>query len=134
MTARYYVESFHVNIGLGDAAIHVLAKEESTPKTRTAEKIVWIDGGKGGDATMKRFWQTVTDIKKRYSNLDGSGKEFKFDAIVITHFDQDHHGGFVTAARKKNSELISACRTTDPITKLFCPDTSCHHLNEFPGR
>jgi hypothetical protein len=120
MPSTFIVETFHVNIGLGDAAIHVLVKVTGTSKE--AVKIVWIDGGTGGPQPMKRFWKTITYIEKRYTNLQG--KQLKFDVIVITHWDADHDGGF-TKWIENNKKALDYLRFPQATTKIIYPSQSC---------
>lgn len=84
------VESFHINVGLGDSAIHVLC--QAVGNKRIAKSAVLIDGGLARDAATRNIVKTIEDIEKSYSNL-GPKNPLQFRSIVITHWDADHWRG-----------------------------------------
>ncbi|KAK1536500.1 uncharacterized protein CCOS01_01820 [Colletotrichum costaricense] len=87
----YRVDSYHINIGVGDAAIHVLAKPNINNPAILPEcvKVVWIDAGKRGGSS--KVITTLENIKPLYQARAGG---FKIDVVIVTHWDGDHYGGF----------------------------------------
>lgn len=84
--------SYHINVAAGDAAIHVLEGPKSaTDKTITCHHAVLIDGGVH-DSKETPLLSAINKLQKHYG-------EFKFDAIVITHWDADHSFGIVNLLR-----------------------------------
>lgn len=110
----YYVESFHINVSSGDAAIHLLLTEPETKGNNPViHRAVLIDGGdKGKDKLLVDLIET---IQTEYDFSDG-GHVLRFDSVVITHWDADHYKGVVALIednlRKQN--------TTDAITTNKC--------------
>jgi hypothetical protein len=87
----YRVDSYHINIGVGDAAIHVLAKPNINNPAILPEcvKVVWIDAGKRGGSS--KVITTLESIEPLYQARAGG---FKIDVVIVTHWDGDHYGGF----------------------------------------
>ncbi|KAF3922916.1 hypothetical protein ABW20_dc0100752 [Dactylellina cionopaga] len=97
---QYGVDSFHINVGPGDCAIHLLTSFtydtvsglETLP---TIEKAVIVDFGyQQGSAWGSGYEglnRTLQVICAKYQLT--SVADIKFDAVVITHWDLDHYGG-----------------------------------------
>jgi hypothetical protein len=86
---RTAVHSWHINIGVGDCAIH-LAVSEGGPKPRIMSA-VWIDGGTRGGTGIAAIKKTINEIRDKYdtSGLDYDPNDMdtmRFDAIVVTHW------------------------------------------------
>jgi hypothetical protein len=111
-TESYRVDSYHINIGTGDAAVHVLVATLSNGD-EVAEKTVWIDSGYGHQDIQPNFLHALNTIPARYPNLNGS---IQFDAIIITHWDGDHHGGFSNLLRDDPDTMYEFFRDTNPDT------------------
>lgn len=90
MATTTIVESYHINVGLGDSAIHVLS--QAAGNKQIAKSAVLIDGGLARDAATRNIAKTIENIEEFYSNL-GPTKPLKFRSIVITHWDADHWRG-----------------------------------------
>lgn len=98
----YVVESFHISVGVGDCAVHLLV--ERANQKNTIRSAVLVDAGSAHKNKLldslnldikdkSAFRRAVTYINTcgRYSF--GKGKKvLEFDSIVITHWDEDHHG------------------------------------------
>ncbi|KAK7413166.1 hypothetical protein QQX98_007945 [Neonectria punicea] len=91
--AQTVVESFHINVGLGDSAIHVLATWNRVTNEVVARQAVLVDGGLARDAAAQNIAQTIDEIENRYSNLRKQGQVLRFRSVVVTHWDADHWGG-----------------------------------------
>jgi hypothetical protein len=103
------VHSLHVCVGEGDCAIHLLVDDDKGSEVKAA---VLIDGGikhgevgpKSHEPTVKielldhPLQRTMEWIKKNYTWSDSG--ELKFNAIVITHWDEDHYSGITQVLRK----------------------------------
>jgi len=138
--ATWMVESYHINVRVGDCAIHLLIKREYTSKE--IHSAVLIDGGfnsieipeidlsAAGDQPIKRMI-TWINTSGRYT-FAGGATTLKFDTIVITHWDNDHWGGIVgilakdVAALPKDTQLEYLKWSPDtppkPQTVLYCPN------------
>lgn len=89
------VHSFHINVDVGDGAIHLLVDDTTRPKP-TVYKAVYIDGGITGDTTFQKTSKIIKEIEEVYTpdpagNFDRFGAIadnawFRFDAIIVTHF------------------------------------------------
>lgn len=72
-TSQVIVELFHINVGLGDSAIHVVCIETCTETengseiTRVFDRAVFIDGGKGSDGAVQSIVDTIEQLEERFS-------------------------------------------------------------------
>ncbi|KAH6611486.1 hypothetical protein Trco_001506 [Trichoderma cornu-damae] len=96
MTSKDIIESFHINVGLGDSAIHVLCTE-----TLEFKKAVFIDGGTGAADAVTNIIGTIKQLEKRYG-LDKKKLKLRFIAVVITHWDEDHWKGIDVLLQREN--------------------------------
>jgi len=99
--ATYGVDSFHINVFLGDSAIHLRVQLTSKNGTRYAKRrilnAVLIDGGHNRKLGLERLQLTLETIKTKYVNAAGNPFTFlQFDSVVITHWDQDHYQGLLS--------------------------------------
>lgn len=92
----YGVDSYHINCGPGDCAIHVLVSNPST--NPQAVKVILIDGGKSRATTRSNIPNTINILGERYKFA------LRFDAIVITHWDDDHFAGILSVIRAELKE------------------------------
>ena len=87
--ATYGVDSLHVNVFLGDAAIHLQLKltddaGTTLPKPWIVNAIL-IDGGHNRKLGVERLQLTFETIRSHYVGADGHPFQFlKFNAVVIT--------------------------------------------------
>lgn len=100
-TSQHVVESFHINVGLGDSAIHVWSTKNIGPGTRMP-KAVLVDGGLAQGGGVHHIFQTIKEIEKRYELKNGT---LKFVSVVITHWDADHWEG-INSLLENEKELI----------------------------
>jgi hypothetical protein len=117
---HWRVDSYHLNTGLGDAAIHIVAYQED--KRNEARWVVWVDGGLGTNKSIGGFEASLRDIPRNYSN-SSSITPLTFDAVIITHWDGDHYGGF-TKFIKKLTSMEHFHYTRDdkvPKTRFYWP-------------
>lgn len=108
----YVVSSYHINVGPGDSAIHVLAGRDNNGQ-RTLLHAVLIDGGKrfAGPSNLFRV------IEKLQQDFACPGGRFRFDSIVVTHWDSDHYGGVITLLANDIGAQMGP--NVDP-TKIMC--------------
>ena len=95
----YQVDSFHINVDAGDAAIHILSSPP-TPQSnglRVVQRAVMIDGGQcTGGYVRQSIYNTVLIIERKFlCTLDPPTnlRRLVFDCFIITHFDKDHCTG-----------------------------------------
>lgn len=103
----YTVESFHINVGSGDGAIHIWTYGNSyVPKTRQVVRAIFMDGGRNqadtdNDKTIRgTIRETIIHIEKTYNcrnKHDGEKSRLRFDSIIVTHWDIDHYSGILRA-------------------------------------
>ncbi|KAL5371451.1 hypothetical protein DPSP01_014258 [Paraphaeosphaeria sporulosa] len=98
MSTPNKVFSYHVNVMAGDATIHLRVQDNGIGATGgryTVRNAVLIDAGH----TIYRhhqstLWDTIRHIQSNADfNLTATGGLLKFDAVVITHWHQDHYKG-----------------------------------------
>ncbi|MCJ1355364.1 MAG: hypothetical protein MMC33_005355 [Icmadophila ericetorum] len=140
MAAAYGVDSLHINVEAGDAAVHLLIQIAGlgiAASKPTVIKAIIIDGGdnthKAPDTVQKVFDETLL-TKYTWPN-----NAVKFDAVIITHWDSDHYKGLVklmiddileqqgrTPPVPDDNIQISffkyvGTQRLNPQTTLFCP-------------
>lgn len=97
------VDVYHLNIGTGDAAIYYLV-QHPPPNLKIANpgilpyihRACLIDGGKAAGATQILNFLLKVSERYQFSKSQGGRTNLlfpPFDAIVITHWDNDHYGG-----------------------------------------
>jgi len=99
MAAVYDVHSYHINVGAGDAAIHLLIKYEGgafdghtyVGGTTTVLKAVMIDAGDLRHNVPDNVAATMTKLSTDYSIAGG----LKLDAVIVTHWDSDHYKNLI---------------------------------------
>ncbi|PTU25128.1 hypothetical protein P175DRAFT_063981 [Aspergillus ochraceoroseus IBT 24754] len=87
---EWEVQSHHLNIDEGDAAVHLLIKHTTARRNTVSriEKAVLIDGGRvEGQGHIKSM------VNHLRHGGDYDNQLQYFDTIVITHWDGDHVGG-----------------------------------------
>ncbi|KAF3906714.1 hypothetical protein AA313_de0200109 [Arthrobotrys entomopaga] len=166
MSVKWAVESHHVNVKVGDCAVHLLVNEGTSP--REVHAAVLIDGGTaswkipGLDVIAVPLESPITRIIEffntsgRYKFMNAANT-LQFDTIVMSHWDEDHHGGMVgtliqdfQAAKQAQNPTdpekpvtISYLKwTTDkkPLTMFYCPNvksekgSGAKKLNGLPVR
>ena len=135
MTTTYGVDTYHLNIDVGDSTVVCLRTPANPPKgTRcTLLKAVLIDGGMPTGTSARILQQFVTELKEIYAveppNYPGGAPVF--DAVVITHWDHDHYGGiisFIIADLADKANTTGRCtffrydaKTNDPLTYMYLP-------------
>lgn len=91
--AEYGIDSFHIAVGQGDAAIHLLIEVPADPTVKpTVISATLIDGGPEMGRGLRSIQTTMKIIAKKY---ELGAKGLLFDSIVITHWDEDHYQGVV---------------------------------------
>lgn len=120
--SEYGLDSFHIAVGQGDAAIHLLVQLPADPTTQsTVIRACLIDGGNTSGGNHKATYKgvgargisrTMEHIKTKYICPNG----LRFDSIVVTHWDADHYKGIVELIR---FDIDSQTKTgADPNTLL----------------
>lgn len=125
MAKSYAVDSFHINIGTGDAAIHLLVESSdpsgvsdpdpgATPKP-TILRSALIDGGEyQKNVGASDIRDTIANIKKRYElgvrDSEGDGR-MRFDSIMVSHWDSDHYGGVKKLLEDDFTDMLEAYKS-----------------------
>ena len=96
--SHYRVDSFHVNIEAGDAAIHILSSGPGTTKKRVVQRAIFIDGGTSHNHRPRQnVFTTIAFIEYVFQcqgELNTNGlPSLIFDAFIVTHWDADHFEG-----------------------------------------
>jgi hypothetical protein len=119
----YRVDSFHISVGAGDAAIHILSIGDGTSSNkRKVVKAIMIDGGQF--TNPKKFTtmnDTIADIEKDYEcqATDNQNKTYlKFDAFVITHYDADHCNGVIAFLKADIKAQVGKLTDAEAIKKV----------------
>jgi glyoxylase-like metal-dependent hydrolase (beta-lactamase superfamily II) len=117
--AKYEIDSHFINIGIGDGAVHVLLEKKNN-KPQCIVRTVLIDGGL--ETAKETLAAAISDIRKKYHT------QFRFDAIVITHWDEDHYGAvtemlYLDAKATGESTYIDRNRT-----KVYLPWTGWNKI------
>jgi hypothetical protein len=88
----FHVDTFYVNIGIGDCALHLLINDDDN----TIEKLMVVDTGDSKSARFvgkycrpQHILQTWSRIRTYYAHVP---EEPQIDVLVITHLDSDHWG------------------------------------------
>lgn len=129
MTANpvYHVDSYHINVEMGDGAIHLLLQlTEPDGDFLVPARVlsaVLIDGGHNRHAGLQNLKDTIqTIIDLGYDDKDGNPIDnrdeshcLKFDAIIVTHWDQDHWYGMVRLFMDDVVAQIDAGRPVDEV-------------------
>ena len=99
----YGVNVHQINSGKGDSAIHLqLQLSGQIPNTVTnvtaskpyVLKAVLIDGGMNEREAPSNLWYAIQEMPDKYMfSTTPSLNKCKFDAVIITHWDTDHHSG-----------------------------------------
>lgn len=84
----YLVHSFHINVGVGDAAIHLLV--ELKDKQYRVIRAVMIDAGDNVNDAPSNVRTTIENLGSAYV---WDQNQLKLDAVIITHWDSDHYKG-----------------------------------------
>ncbi|KAF5720091.1 hypothetical protein FMUND_4375 [Fusarium mundagurra] len=128
--AHWRVDSYHLNTGLGDAAIHIVAYQKD--KRNEARWVVWVDGGMGTNKSIGGFEASLRDIPKNYSN-SSLITPLKFDVVIITHWDGDHYGGFSKFIKKITSMQHFYYTRDDrvPKTRFYWPACAARKAASF---
>ncbi|KAF2657052.1 hypothetical protein K491DRAFT_348351 [Lophiostoma macrostomum CBS 122681] len=112
------VDSYFINVGLGDGAIHILFNEASNG----IHKAILVDGGVKPGATQLKH--AILKVEKLYGITKPDRLEF--DAVVVTHWDEDHFQGMMEmiwqgffGPGKDKGTHISLQNTV-----FYCPDKS----------
>ncbi|KAA8903423.1 hypothetical protein FN846DRAFT_954000 [Sphaerosporella brunnea] len=91
------VDSYHINVGQGDCAIHLLVQHNVTaapPKKPLVLHAVLIDGGESDAVNIAKIRQTIDHIEGEY-DFAGGATTLQFDSVVVTHWDSDHFKGVI---------------------------------------
>jgi hypothetical protein len=100
-TTEDQIHSLHINVGNGDAAIHLLVTATTgqddhnsavKPTLGTVKKAVLVDGGK--PATVSQIKRTISYIESTYT-ITTDTKKLQFDGVVVTKWSVDHSAGLL---------------------------------------
>ncbi|KAF5598045.1 hypothetical protein FPCIR_3318 [Fusarium pseudocircinatum] len=95
------VESHHLSVGAGDAAIHLLTCDPLPGYDKNKRRVILqaylVDGGQQSHSAQ--IQEAIQDIEAYYKSpwqdpSSASNKNYlKFDGFIITHWHEDHYGG-----------------------------------------
>lgn len=87
------VESFHINLGAGDGAIHLLTVDgPQGSNRRVIVQVFLIDGGR--TTARDKIDLLIAQIERDYSMPGNPNPNYlKFDGLFITYWGGDHYGG-----------------------------------------
>lgn len=141
--AVYDVDSYHINVEMGDGAIHLLIQRRNARGALLAPPrilgAVLVDGGHNRHQGFLHVDATLAHIQAAgYADSNGVAiTTLQFDAIVITHWDVDHWYGIVRLLNADVATQVSAGTATvddvqcsylkynsstgDPETILYAP-------------
>jgi hypothetical protein len=89
----YRVDSFHINVGAGDGAIHILSSAPAYIfSNRIVQRAYLMDGGRA--TAIESIEETVRWIEQHFQ-CQGPNNTLLFDAFVVTHWDGDHYEGVI---------------------------------------
>jgi hypothetical protein len=118
MSAIYYVDTIHLNVGVGDCSIVCKLQHVTGVNAKPILiSAVLIDGGYQSAAAVIKQCLTV-QIPQRY-DVTAMGGKVILTAVVITHWDGDHYGGVINLIRTDLMEQIKG-KTKDEIKSLRC--------------
>jgi hypothetical protein len=131
------VHCFHININIGDAAIHLrVSPVTPTPPTPinpnppsptkqfSVDRAVLMDGGKNSTFSVDQIDKTIAYIETKY---DIPGGKLLFDSIVLTHWDDDHYGGLFRLIQYRSSSSADGKQKSTCAFMKYNADT---HLPE----
>ena len=118
-TAAIYVDTIHLNIGIGDCSI-VCKLQHATPKPILLEAVL-IDGG------FAEAWKIIKPclnktIPELYdlTHMPNGKKTVQFRSVVITHWDGDHYGGVNRMIAKDLTAQLGEETDPEVIAKFRC--------------
>ncbi|RDL32364.1 uncharacterized protein BP5553_08820 [Venustampulla echinocandica] len=111
MASAWLVESHHAQVRTGDCGIHVLLQG------KVVKGVVLIDGGTKSTSDKQAKNVVTAMIEKMLAVYNLATKAFKFDTIVMSHWDEDHYGALVDKIKK---DMIAAIeKKMDPADALL---------------
>ena len=120
-TTTVYVDTIHLNIGVGDCSIVCKLRKGVKAKAKPIlTGAVLIDGGFATAAGIikKCLTEQLPKLYDVETDMDGKGKVI-LDAVVITHWDKDHYGGIINLIRNDLKEQ-SKDKSRKEIESLRC--------------
>jgi hypothetical protein len=91
MSAFYQVNSYYINVGAGDGAIHILSAAGTNYDRPIVLRAYLMDGGRG--TSLAVIEATIAWIEHHYICDGPFQSTLKFDGFIITHWDGDHYEG-----------------------------------------
>ncbi|KAI0436966.1 hypothetical protein F4803DRAFT_571725 [Xylaria telfairii] len=127
----YAVDSFHINVAVGDCAIHLLV-EESMQTKRPIKAAVLIDAGTKSGGKKTKNGQENSAFRRMLQYIQTSpayGIQLQFDTVVISHWDEDHYGNLRQALREdlvwslsKKLPYLKYENNGTPATYFYAPN------------
>ena len=118
MSKVYYVDTIHLNVGVGDCSIVCKLQHVEGAKAKPILiNAVLIDGGYASAAAVIKQCLTV-QLPNRY-DCTAMGGKVVLTAVVITHWDADHYGGVMNLIRSDLMEQ-SKGKKQEEIESLRC--------------
>lgn len=96
--AESQIHSFHINVGNGDGAIHLLVKKGDPDNNvkHSVQRALLIDGGKPAAVDrIKRAIAYINDVYEVTKQDATTAQTLRFDGIVVTKWAVDHSAGIL---------------------------------------
>lgn len=114
---EWKIESFFLNIGLGDSAIHLRINITNNE----VQGAVLIDGGL--ESAANTIENAIRNLRILYGN-------FEFTGIIVTHWDGDHYGGVLRLLlRDITQNTVNNLAYIGQSTIFYCPARGCMKMN-----
>jgi hypothetical protein len=116
--AYFQVESFHIDVGAGDGAIHLLTSAPAfLNNKRVVVRAILVDGGRA--TALDKILNLINWIQRNYHCQLNNGSFLVFDSFVITHWDGDHYEG-VREFIWREIRAVTEFPGMDHREKVFC--------------
>lgn len=143
MAPSWVVHVVHIAVPCGDGAIYLYCRQDGNVKKPVVHRAVLIDGGRpmgdGSEALRLSIMRINLDydfaekcyFEDPYQETTGTpSRSLRFDAIVVTHWDEDHHLGvlgLIAAGYEKSFQAFGIRKTLQD----FCGEKAkpCHSDN-----
>lgn len=141
-TIQWIVKSYHINVAVGDCAIHLLLGPATNSRLYSVHAAILVDGGtdRSRNPNLQSFnalAKVTTPLLHMIDKINSDSsyqwvnaeKRLVFDSIIVTHWDEDHYGGLSASfAMSLNKDYtIPYLRYEDgdyqkPRTYLYAPN------------
>ncbi|KAJ3456206.1 hypothetical protein MRS44_016229 [Fusarium solani] len=121
------VDTYQIAVPNGDCSVHLLVQRTDILQGKILRSIL-MDGGNDGSASASHAADIIeVSLKMIWARYDPAGpQEIKFDAWVVTHWDNDHWAGSLKMFQRNmdgngRSNRMKYLGNT-PLSHLYCPN------------